>query len=260
MKRSPGPRNTPSKLSYSVHHQVNMYSLAATAAGVSLFALVPPSEAKIVYTPAHHVIGRNSTFGLDLNHGGKTDFTLGNRFRTATSGVLMSVYASAAPGNGVEGGGGQHGFLAAALKSGTSIPNRRRFSQAKARMEYRCSGAIGSCPPYSSVFSGNWFNVSNRYLGLKFKIDGKVHYGWARLSIQWDKSRFTFFVTLTGYAYETIANKAIVAGKTKGPDEASVEESVQSVPTRKPASLGLLALGSPALSIWRREVPAHEKN
>lgn len=38
---------------------------------------------------------------------------------------------------------------------------------------------------------------------------------------------------LTGYAYETIANKAIIAGKTKGPD----------VITIQPDTLGQLALG-----------------
>ena len=60
---------------------------------------------------------------------------------------------------------------------------------------------------------------------------------------------------LTGYAYETIPNKAIITGKTKGPDDAGVEESntTPSRPTRKPGSLGLLAMGAPGLSIWRRE-------
>ena len=207
MKRSPGFRDTPSKLSDSVLHQVNMYSLAATAAGVSLFALAEPSEAKIVYTPAHHVFKTNSTFGLDLNHDGKTDFTLGYRFRGTTSGGLRSVYVAAAPGNGVEGGAGGHGFLAAALKRGANIPNRRRFSQANARMAYECSGFITSCDR-TVRYSGNWFNVSNRYLGLKFKVDGKVHYGWARLTIQWSKSGFTFSATLTGYAYETDREQA----------------------------------------------------
>jgi hypothetical protein len=61
--------------------------------------------------------------------------------------------------------------------------------------------------------------------------------------------------TLTGYAYETIPNRAIIAGKTKGPDDASVEESntASTVPAPEPSTLGVLSLGSPGLSIWRRE-------
>jgi len=46
---------------------------------------------------------------------------------------------------------------------------------------------------------------------------------------------------LTGYAYETIANKAIIAGRTKGPD----------VTAAQPTSLGHLAAGASAIPAWR---------
>jgi hypothetical protein len=62
--------------------------------------------------------------------------------------------------------------------------------------------------------------------------------------------------TLTGYAYETIPNKPIIAGKTRGTDEVSGVEHPSpasfSAADSEPATLGLLAMGSPALSIWRR--------
>jgi hypothetical protein len=59
-----------------------MYAVAASAAGVGVMALSQPAEAKIVYTATHHVIEKNSPYHLDLNHDGKTDFTL----HTATVG------------------------------------------------------------------------------------------------------------------------------------------------------------------------------
>jgi hypothetical protein len=87
---------------------------------------------------------------------------------------------------------------------------------------------------------GPWENggkgVKDRYLGLKFKIKGKIHYGWARLNFPYAQG-----ATMTGYAYETIANKPIVTGKTKGPDVITVQ----------PASLGRLAQGSAGLAAWR---------
>jgi hypothetical protein len=107
---------------------------------------------------------------------------------------------------------------------------------------------------------GNWLNggkgVKNRYLGLKFKINGHFHFGWARLTVTIVKTVLT--ATLTGYAYETIPNKSIIAGKTRGPDDASVEASNKAltVLTPIPATLGALALGSPGLSVWRREESA----
>jgi hypothetical protein len=106
---------------------------------------------------------------------------------------------------------------------------------------------------------GSWPGVKNRYLGLQFVIKkGKKHFGWARLSV----SRPPYVAALTGYAYETIPNKPIIAGKTQGPDDTSVEESngTPAIPSPEPATLGALAMGAPGLSIWRREESALQGN
>src|ERR1700674_3097262 len=73
MKRSP---RTPAKLPESTHQRLNMYALAASAAGVSLLALASPAEGNIVYTHIHKIIKVNQHYGLDLNHDGITDFTI----------------------------------------------------------------------------------------------------------------------------------------------------------------------------------------
>jgi hypothetical protein len=106
-------------------------------------------------------------------------------------------------------------------------------------------------------YRGNWFDVKNHYLGFEFVIEGKIHYGWARLSVSGlgDHS-FKIQGTLTGFAYETIPNKPIITGETEGPDEGSVDEvnpATLNEPTLQPSSLGLLAVGAPGLSVWRRE-------
>jgi hypothetical protein len=85
----------------------------------------------------------------------------------------------------------------------------------------------------ASSFYGAWANggngVRNRYIGIRFTIKNQIHYGWARISV----SKWPFATTLTGYAYETIPNKPIIAGKTKGPDVVVA-----------PATLGDLAAGA----------------
>ena len=89
-------------------------------------------------------------------------------------------------------------------------------------------------------WGGDGKGVRNRYLGLKFFVQAKAHYGWARLSVEILKSigpGGRIKATLTGYAYETIPNKPIIAGKTKGPDVIAVQ------PEAVPGSLGGLALG-----------------
>jgi hypothetical protein len=47
---------------------------------------------------------------------------------------------------------------------------------------------------------------------------------------------------LTGYAYETVPNKVIIAGKM---------QSVDSIEAAEPVSLGRLAQGSAGLAAWR---------
>jgi hypothetical protein len=239
MRRSSRSTRTPANLSESVHQQLNMYVLAASAAGVGVLALAQPAEGKIVYTPAHVVIGINKSYDLDLNHDGITDFTIRQRqFITSAMGTSeLSCFANESS-NGVAG----ITLFAKALKQGAGIGHRRVFNRAYQMVKIQFgNSATGT--------HGYWVNVKNRYLGLRLKFGGTTHYGWARLNVN------ESIATLTGYAYETIPGKGIIAGQTKGPDDISVEEpdAALTMPTPEPATLGALAMGAPGLLIWRRE-------
>ena len=97
-------------------------------------------------------------------------------------------------------------------------------------------------------FRGPWAKASNKYLGLKFLIDGEVHYGWARLTVM---KRYT---TVTGYAYETVANQPIRAGAESGADEAAAAYPAQlAEPVSPMATLAMMARGADGLVLWRRE-------
>jgi hypothetical protein len=242
---------TPADLPESVHRQLNMYALAASAAGVGLLALASPAEAKIVYTPAHRVIGPHHSYNVDLNHDKITDFTIVNHVSACTDFCFFQLRQYAAGGNSAAGyaiGSGQ--FLASDLKPGARIGPRSPFKKGTAALVVARSNVNTS---NQTIVYGPWANVKDRYLGLKFQIEGETHYGWARLNVKVSKTKIT--ATLTGYAYETIPNKPIIAGKRKRPDNASVKESnaARNVPARKPDTLGVLALGSPGLSMRRRE-------
>jgi hypothetical protein len=168
-------------------------------------------------------------------------------FTIAAGGKSSFLFAYNLRSNGVVGEAGSFQF-ASALKPGAHIGAGKKFlSGSKSDLLWAIwasTGAVGS--------TGKWRDADNRYLGVKFAIKGKTHYGWVRLSVSLPPG---IDALITGYAYETIPNKTIIAGATKGPNEISAQEpdAALPVPTRKPASLGLLALGSPALSIWRRK-------
>lgn len=56
---------------------------------------------------------------------------------------------------------------------------------------------------------GLWVNKADKYLGIQFKIDGGMHYGWVKISHDPEKNE----LYLAGFAYNTAAGSAIKAGQ-----------------------------------------------
>jgi len=240
---------TSSNLPQSTHQTLNMYALAAGAAGVSALTLAPLAEAAIVYTPAHvAILGPRGLYNLDLNHDGITDFTFTNTTRFDTDQAFWNLFVNCPQGNAVVGTFVYRGFPpdARAFVAGAPIGPGEPFFRKDAKLATFYYGGGG---PSSH---GNWLNVTNRYLGMRFQIAGQTHYGWARLTVKVTNSPINIYAELTGYAYETVADTPIIAGKTSGTDVKEISDT-GGASSAAPATLGMLAMGSPGLSVWRRE-------
>ncbi len=233
---------------------INFYSTAATAAGVSMLALARPAAGEVVITKKTIPIPVSDYFEgqipvlLDLNNDGVTDlsFILSTFAYHSFNAVLEAVPAQ---GAGVIGGIGSRGrFYGSALLRGAKIGPSAQFSSNVADLE-RSQGFDASSRSSRHVY-GKWdSNSPDRYLGVKFLINGKTHYGWVRLTV--DPNTKPITATITAYAYETVPNKKIPAGISEipgNPAQADVtsEKSVQ-------PSLAMLAFGSDGLAFWRRE-------
>ncbi len=239
----------PQQLSAALNHNLDLYALGAIAAGVTLIALTSPAEAKIAYTKTHQPIPPDTHYALDLNQDGIADFTVFNYSGKGTcQGFPCSageIWVAIPHGNFVRGyvrsSGSLFGSFASAFRAGVKIQGKKKFlpklcelSTCNATMAISESGGTSG-----NETLGPWLNAKNRYLGLKFAIRGKLHYGWARLTTSCANHQCQ--ALLTGYAYETVVNKPIITGKTKGPD----------VITIQPPTLGHLAQGASAVSVWR---------
>jgi hypothetical protein len=245
MRHALGHRKT-ADLSDSLLRQLNSYALVATASGVGMLALVQPADAKIIYTPVHVVIGPRQTYNIVFDR--VSEFQIFNDCGTYNSGRHIGVVAVnvSTARNAVKGTSTADRNSVFRLPAGYVIgPTTRQTSWGPGgQMAYNVSGR----------FSGNWQNgrrAAKGYLGLEFVIKGKLHYGWARLTVGGGADPNCFKPTVFGYAYETIPGKAIIAGATKGPGDA--EPIASNTPIPEPAMLATLALGAPGLSIWRRE-------
>ena len=240
MKR-PSPRSPRStlQLSPSLLRRVNSYALAASAAGIGVLGLTQSAEAKIVYTPANiKIIPNHGLISFDLNHDGIPDFGLSNRTNASSFGnkygtlKVQEAQSANEMWDAISHTMNGEQLCAAALPKGKLIGPKGAF---QVEPKY---GVI-MAEKYFSIAFGPWLKVKQAFLGLKFVVKGKTHYGWARLKV--DIGTTTFTATLTGYAYETIVNKPIIAGKIKGPDTTAVQA----------ATLGHLARGEGAISSWR---------
>lgn len=222
-------------LSDALERQLKAYAVAASAAGVggmalmlsateyavptgaalvSLLALSEPARAKIVYTPVRLKLpctdegSGNGLYQLDLNRDKIADFNLYCHGNSGDGGGVWigpvnkqnKIWTASTTQYRRKG-------WAAALSSGVAIkPNRNFQTGDHGMMGWETGGT-------TFQISGPWVDLTNRYLGLKFLVKGKPHFGWARLNVAF-RPNFTH-ATLTGYAYETVPNKPIITGKTK---------------------------------------------
>ena len=237
------PRRT-FKVSDSLNRQLNTYGLVASAAGVSVLALAGASEATVVYTETNQVTRSHIPLYIDINHDGVSDFLLRTTYYAGTSYFRVGLSASGNQNfsNRVAGRRISRSIyflsVASALTAGAPIGPGREFPVRHPFMAEELFERNVPSTEYSDLgpWVGEGKGISNRYLGLKFVIHGQVHYGWARLSttVAHHRQYQDVTATLTGYAYETIPNKPIIAGKTTGPDVITVQ----------PGTLGSLALGA----------------
>jgi hypothetical protein len=257
-------------LSGTAEHGLRFYALAATAASVSVLALAQPAEGEIIITNKTIPIHANKGVLLDLNGDGVNDFTF--FFSNYSIGqysvnhLSMQPLGTVRPPNAVIG----RSYMASALLRGAKIGPGGRFIRTYVdygipiEQSTLCTQNCGNKSGYSfdQLLEGKWAGGHpNRFIGVKFKINGEFHYGWIRMTVT-VKHKGTghgptgsFSVTITEYGYESVANKSCDAGlpgaATSNVDHASAMPEQESARKTGPA-LGMLAVGAEAMPLWRR--------
>ena len=242
------------ELSKATDRRLKTYAMAAMAAGVGAMALAQAAEGEVVITKKKIPIPVSSYFFppphpvyISLNNNGVNDFSFSlysfnYHSRDMDLGV-RPLEGGAVLGKEQAGVNGFSHFYASMLKRGAKIGPSAHFSSAgNPIVERQLHWANSSSQTFNRTY-GNWGgNPSNTYLGVRFLIDGETHYGWVRLAVG-TSPLYGISATITAYAYETEANKKILAGVPEG---GSAE-----VVNRTGPSLGALAAGAEGLPRWR---------
>jgi hypothetical protein len=245
-------------ISKRLNRRIGLYSLAASAAGVSVLALAQPAQSEVVITKKTVPIPPSTFVGVSFANNGINDFSF---FLSATfSGISTMLDGYNLSMRSLKNGKGVVGtHPTGAIRPDVSALVRGAKIGPSANFVSSVVGDFGvtverSYIPYGGVAKqlvGKWGgNPKNRYVGVRFLINGQTHYGWVRLTVTTSPDKFVSG-TITAYAYEAVANKPIQTGTVEAAiAEIQVPENIQN---QAGPSLGMLSLGADGLPWWRRE-------
>lgn len=228
------PVNRRPILSQELEKKLLTYVSLGAAASACVVAGAQPAEAKVIHTQANETINFQKHTKIDLNNDGIPDFAFGSDFQfCCETNVLLGPFKfNKIMSNGTP------------LGSGVTVGLGGKFISRPAYLEFAfenfSSGII--------TYGGQWLGVQDKFLGVAFRINGQVHFGWARLSFSGTALEQG---TLVDYAYETVPGKAIVTGATSD-DEAVETKPTSALQGSTPQTLGALAGGASGLHLWRK--------
>jgi hypothetical protein len=247
-KKKPGKKrfSRPTvKLKGNLEKRLAAYALAAGAAGVGALVGTPQAEAQVIFTNTWiPFTSATPTVNIDLNNDGVADFVISNSrtCTTGSSGGACRFVVEVVPQNSQNAVFGAKTY-APALASGVSIGSNGQFLAGKRFMARAWAEGDVSGTGYGS--SGTWRQATNLFLGVKFTLDGEIHYGWIRVDL--DASQGGFYGAISGYAYQSTANQPIETGQKSGSDHkrsARARRTVGGVVIPGKSSLGQLAAGA----------------
>ncbi len=197
-----------------LEQRIKKYTTAAaalvTASGASAQVVYTDVDPDIVHDGDEIAVGLdlddNSTYDFMI-HSADTLFDFGSRVRT----TQIAPYGTV--GNAIAGEAPLGYNYALALDAGAMIDNTLEWITTTNTMAYN----VDDNNPYSE----NWNGVTDKYLALKFDINGATHYGWARMDVQDVADAWT----LKDYAYESNPETGIAAG-TVGLTEGKLDQLV----------------------------------
>lgn len=168
----------------------------------------PNNESIIVYTdiePDFTSENLNDSYNLDLNNDHIIDFTISSD--SYESWEWLGIASNPNVENGIISTTPWYSHPVP-LNSGKEIFNLRGYSNGES-FETWGIFTVGDCFGGEQGCIYDWKNKVDMYLGLRFNLKGRIHYGWARL----DVASVTQWV-IKDYAYNATPNMPILAGQT----------------------------------------------
>jgi hypothetical protein len=231
----------------SLECKLGAYAFATGA----LLATPDPAPAEIIYSGVVDVpVGLNTSYNLDLNGDGTTDFTIVNSYDSGFGSTCSSTSLVVPDNNAVVITPPD----AAALNPFDVISANDQLGGGRRLMAALSTSQMGSVGTIRRVY-GPWIDAQNKFLGLRFVFpDGSTHYGWARMSVGYQGNGFD--PVIHDWAYENTPDMPILAGDTIGGGPAPAPAARPHSPAApEPSPLALLAQGTAGVETHLRNQP-----
>ena len=125
--------------------------------------------------------------------------------KVAISTQIVPVTYSGLPWATYTGGATQIVFtVAPLLNSGAVIDEGLNFTLNIANLYERLNFNVYSSYDHQAIAGGDWYGAVDKFAAFQFYIDGALHYGWMRLSVD-----ILSGITIHDYAYQLIADTPI---------------------------------------------------
>lgn len=175
--------------------KISSYSSMAA----SLLAISNAANAQIVYKdidPDFVGTGNGTSYDLDLNNDGTTDFQI----NLTSNGNAFKLLMNASDANAIAGTSSNPYKYPFVLGLNDVIDDGLTWVEG-AYQTLATSGYFQN--PY-----GEWFGATDGYLGVRLKMGISKFYGWIRMDVSEDGKTFT----VKDFAYQSTADMEILAG------------------------------------------------
>lgn len=172
-----------------------------------LFLTINTGVAQVIFTDVipdavlNQVVAGSVTYDLDMNNDDTMDYQIINSYAMVGDTIYSKTIAVPDSGNEVAADANKYPL---ALLQDTLIGSNLNYVSNGLGPLKQIKSAFGANPS----FSGNWIDGNNRYLGVHFRDQGNMKYGWVKM--QMDENQLTVATTIFSYAYES-SGAAIVA-------------------------------------------------
>lgn len=197
--------------------------LNAYAAAAGTIAAAGAANAQVIYTDINPdtVLHDSLIYNLDFDNNGQPELRFETVSYQASSGfvnlalvnvlgntnnaTLGSLYSSSYP-------------FPFSMNNGDSISgNNTNWRPASINSGVQYLGVV-----YGTYTFANWLGVSDKYMGVRFRIGANTHYGWVRLSVTSNADT----ITIKDYAYQEMPGVGITAGQLVGMPQYSQNNNI----------------------------------